>query len=200
MGATEEESQPQDDGNQPQGEDNSAENSFSPKYLAPEHCPMAWLVINASILAYSLILFFMMVCGGPRRFVNFTKESYLWYDFITTAIWCLEAFLREWSSRTSHRRYIWMIRIELVLALYFVICSAISLYKFSFRTHKAEGDLINVVINAIAYAYMVFETGGMAVDSVLRKLGIERAEDNAEEEEEESEERIAGWFKYREIL
>ena len=163
-------------------EEEDEENPLSLKYWAPEHSPIAWLVINANVLIYSILLFVMVSWGGPPRFVDLVKGSYLWYDFITTVIWTLEALLREWSSRTSHRRELLAIRIELALAVYFAGSTAVSLYNFRFRTHKIEVVAFNVVINILAYGYMVYETSGMAVAYVLRELEIVTEEAEAEGE------------------
>ena len=128
---------------------------------SPLAAPYFWLLINASIILYSLFLSCILIIGPDYKIDHFAIENYLAYDLITCIIWAVELSLsmlshvllsdvKEWENKRSTQ-------IEAVIAVYFLIYSICNIFK----KHRGEewtdrAMLIDVFINLIAYIYEIF--------------------------------------------
>ena len=144
----------------------SAEGSSNPrgqghpiKMFSPQHSPFVWLIINLNVLGYSIVLLVFALGAAPQsRFAMFTKASYLYYDFITTIVWTCEAGLKEWSVRTSHRKELCMIRVELAMSIIFAVLTTFSLHDSIIQKNEPSIGVWDVIINILAYTYQVYES------------------------------------------
>ena len=148
--------------------------------FSPHRYPQRWLFINVIVLIWSIILFSNIV--GTRNDNNENDErttvelEYLVYNFGTSAIWALEVGLNIFDytdtkeegvehslleqpahsiTDASETIPLW---IEFSLAVYFVIDSAAVVFHLTRKEvhHLANGMLLDVVINMLAYFYLVY--------------------------------------------
>lgn len=88
---------------------------FTVDYLTPGRNPLLWVIINSSVMIYSLALLVLEAFYAEdesKWALRLANQSYLVYDFSTTIIWVLETILGAVSiidttdtsrtRRTSH--------------------------------------------------------------------------------------------------
>mmetsp|Transcript_15864 Transcript_15864/g.18083 ORF Transcript_15864/g.18083 Transcript_15864/m.18083 type:complete len:184 (-) Transcript_15864:102-653(-) len=157
----------------------------------PSRNPSKWIIINLSLLLYSLIISFSIVVALRENDEKPTAATlYLVWNFSTTLAWCIETGLESWwsydtycniststlpgdsefSNRTTLQIW-WKEKkeemIELVLAIYFLIGSSMILWKLNIKKENVEEELNDVAISILAYLYACVR------DSILLFRGIE---------------------------
>ena len=144
---------------------------------APAQAPTLWLTLNGLCLLWSLLLFFeLLYTFGPLERLEGTR-AYLVYNFVTTVVWAMEVVLTLYhmglpplrndiggSSGSSicsrlislfQEREGIMLALELVAAIYFLGDSA-KIFWYWFKVDEdVEGEMLDVLINLVAYAYIV---------------------------------------------
>lgn len=142
--------------------------------LTPHRNPESWLVINAIALIWSAVLFTQHVISTLNDDEKtYVELEYLIYNFALCFVWAIEvgfnifdytdtedigenSFLQQQqpshtTASTSETVPLW---IELAIALYFLIASVVVVRKEVH--HQANGMVLDVVLNMLAYLYMVY--------------------------------------------
>jgi len=149
------------------------------RICSPHRNPGRWLFINVVVLIWSirlLIYIFDTRNDNEDDEKTYVELEYLFYNFGTCFIWAIEVGLNifdhidtkeegvdssllqqtdQYFTDTSETKPLW---IELTLAIYFVIDSTSVVGHLSRKEiHKlSKGMLFDVVINMLAYVYLVY--------------------------------------------
>ena len=151
--------------------------------ISPHRDPGRWLCINIAVLIWSIRLLIYII--GTRNEneeddeKTYVEMEYLFYNFGTCAVWAIEVGLNIFDhidtkeegvdssllqqtdqsfTDTSETKPLW---IELTLAIYFVVDSLSVVGHLNRKEiHKlSKGMLGDVVINMLAYLYLVYRQG-----------------------------------------
>ena len=152
---------------------------------APATHPVVWCITN-SVCAFASALALADLLIATDDFLErpFATALYLIWNFATTGVWLVEigltvvwhiwTALNEDGNRTMASdagfwslvtRIPWIPRIELLLAVYFLLDSMRLLWKWQLQGQDVEAELVEVVINFLAYLYMCWETYSRAASS-----------------------------------
>jgi len=145
---------------------------------SPNHHPAAWFWINAACLAASLVLVAdILVCwwDGEPELRPVAAALYLFYNVTTTLVWCFEIGWTAWEQQqttTTRSKVVddspscmrllhchgvtWPVRIELVLAVVFLVDSVRLLWEWRLRKDDLEANLWEALLNALAYLYVAY--------------------------------------------
>lgn len=122
----------------------------------PKNSPVPWITVNVLCFASSAALFLVtLIAEDDSQYRIFAKQSYLFWNFSTTVVWCVEVGLRVYASRREVKL---QQRIELAVAAYFTTDSAILLHKFKVKKEDIDVVLFEVAINTLAYLHVLRET------------------------------------------
>ena len=158
--------------------------------LTPSSKPRLWVIINLSILLYSVVVLCLLAFTheGSNKYDRFVREWYLTYDVIVCIVWLLETTLvmvttHFKTSNTPVEREFPLSKVHIIewlFALFFVHDSiSRSLKKIRGKDHTTEMGL-DVTINAIAYAYALYVQYNEYIDKT--KQGFTELPDDEEEQ------------------
>ena len=128
---------------------------------SPLAAPNFWLIINASVILYSIFLSYILIIGPKHKIDHFAIENYLAYDFITNFVWLIELLLsmlshirlsdvKEWENKRSTQ-------IEAAIAFYFLIDSIHNVFKkHKGKKWRDREMFVGVFINLLAYVYEMY--------------------------------------------
>ena len=143
------------------------------KKFTPSSAPRLWVVINVTILLYSILLLCLLAFTqeGSNWYDTLVMEWYLTYDVIVCLVWLIETSFRMISSigtddRTTSsscndsaqfRWSKWLVA-EWLMALYFVFDSVSRSRNKSSNGQEDETIWmgLDLSINAIAYVYLLY--------------------------------------------
>lgn len=127
---------------------------------SPKVNPKLWNVLNGICFVASLLLLLELVVfeEGPIDSLEYGLPLYAFYNFSTTAVWCLESSMSLSYTllvESSHRRVAAeavVHTILLLVALYFLV-SSIDLFQDMSTKSPDEMDenTLDVIINAVFY-------------------------------------------------
>mmetsp|Transcript_9938 Transcript_9938/g.12520 ORF Transcript_9938/g.12520 Transcript_9938/m.12520 type:complete len:176 (-) Transcript_9938:118-645(-) len=138
----------------------------------PSQSPETWIVINTVCFIYSLLLSFYIVQAlGDLGERPSAQASYIIWNFGTTLVWCFEAGIESWwnyrmivvQRQNDSQKISWWRAatssgnianlIELLVAVYFSIGSAVLLWKWAITGENLNERLLDVVTNLVFYFY-----------------------------------------------
>ena len=156
--------------------------SMPPKGWAkfvPKNAPYSWLVVNAVLCIWSLLLAIEIAMDPTLRPLERT-HLYLVWNFGSCFCWCAElaltALANAQESNGSHctKGNSWAMIAEFVLAIYFT-SDSIQLFR---TWQEAEDDIVGEFFDAtlatLAYLYMVFKTKSL-VDGSRQEADIKNS-------------------------
>jgi len=109
--------------------------------------------VNSLCLLASVVLFMLItIAEEESRGKNFATRCYLFYDFITTLVWCVEIGLMVWYHGNASN---WESRIELLLAGYFASESSYALHRSKVKKQDLNTIFITVVLSLLSYLYVL---------------------------------------------
>lgn len=131
--------------------------------------PYFWLTTNSFCLIFSLLDIVLIALGPDRPGDHFARQFYLMYNFLTSAIWCLDIGCgvfgnvredlnrdNESSTKESKKRRI-MAYGELFVAVYVLLDSLVVVIKWKMPKHDHTGGmLVDCIINAFAYTFATY--------------------------------------------
>jgi hypothetical protein len=126
--------------------------------------PLVWTLLNAVALAASLFLAWQLILAlddfderpGAASF-------YLFWNFGTTFLWVVEVSFRvhDWRSKPHHlptTLHKLALVMEWSFAILFTIDSLKLLIKWKVRKQDIEANLVEVLLNTVAFAYITVIT------------------------------------------
>lgn len=123
-------------------------------WLVPEKNPALWNAINSICFIWSFLLLWEIL-GVSNNVIEhlLSEQMYLVWNFGTTVLWCTETGSTVWyhgysASKTSDR-------IQLGLAIYFLVDSIHLFYKWQNPELDVEEELFDVVIGTISFLGML---------------------------------------------
>lgn len=149
-------------------------------------CCNHWAVVNAFCLVASVVLLSLIVfCADDRPGKMLAKQSYLFYNLLTTVVWCWEVSLnlqrihRQQQRQQSTALLRWTTYLELLFAVYFCGDSIKVLVDWKYKKQSMTLIVIDLVVNMIGYSYFVLvgqsrQKGGY--DEILQLEPFERLE------------------------
>jgi len=127
---------------------------------SPNHHPKAWFAVNLICAAASLALLLCLLWAvdDPLAMRPVAAALYLIYSFGTTVIWCVEIGLTAWDNTATSATgsLSWEIRIELALAVYFLVDSLQLLYEWRLLEQDPTINLVEAIFNFAGYLYVAF--------------------------------------------
>mmetsp|Transcript_20162 Transcript_20162/g.29925 ORF Transcript_20162/g.29925 Transcript_20162/m.29925 type:complete len:163 (+) Transcript_20162:96-584(+) len=124
--------------------------------LSPPHNPLLWTFIHGAVAIYSFLLLILAAnATEDKEYVVVAQTGYIIYDFVTTVIWCTAIgstiACGGWDASTL------LHRVELALAVIFLLDSAHVLYVWKFKDEDVEFVFLITLLQTFAYAYECFE-------------------------------------------
>uniref|UniRef100_A0A7S1D9A2 Uncharacterized protein n=1 Tax=Cyclophora tenuis TaxID=216820 RepID=A0A7S1D9A2_CYCTE len=83
------------------------------------------------------------------------KESTLSYNFIITAIWCVQVVLQEWVKGCICNSKDYFLHMEAATAIYFLVYSSISVYQWNYINENIKVVILYVAFNMCFYIFMI---------------------------------------------
>ena len=130
--------------------------------FAPRHAPFSWLVINAGLCLWSLLLV-IEIAMDPELHPLERTHLYLLWNFGSCICWCTELALTAWADYQETNRTnkaigsSWAKILEFVLAIYFT-SDSIQVFR---QWRQAEDDIVGELFDAslatLAYGYIVLK-------------------------------------------
>jgi hypothetical protein len=143
------------------------------KKFTPSSAPRLWVVINVTILLYSILVLCLLAFTheGLAWYDALVVEWYLTYDVIVCIVWLVETSLRMMSSpvgtpddtstsdESPHFRWSKLLIAEWLMAIYFVFDAVSRSRNKSSNGQEADQTIsmeLDVSICAIAYVYILY--------------------------------------------
>lgn len=128
----------------------------------PENNPSFWTLVNFILCLWSIVLVYEILgTEGPLE-RRYGQQLYLIWNFGSTIAWCFEIGLTVWHHHvTPSRSPIWSDRLQLGLAVYFLIDSILLFKKWTNPDKKIDDELIDVIINSLSYLAILISTAKM---------------------------------------
>lgn len=124
--------------------------------ITPERRPLMWAIINGICFAYSLILFIIALhYDEGSKVVKLANQNYLFFNFLTTVVWCLESTLNAFAGTENSTLLYYL---QFLLATYFVGDSAAVLYQWKWKQQESEVVILDTVVNAFSYLAALMST------------------------------------------
>ena len=123
----------------------------------PEANPLVWLGVNAVCLFGSVVVL-ALALSRDKKGHHVARQSYLAYNLLTSLVWWTEVSLPVISRGLTALRGIWA-KIELLVALYFLVDSVIVVNAWRLKKDHTASMVEDTAVNLAAYLYMVVLTG-----------------------------------------
>lgn len=124
--------------------------------MTPDQRPLMWSIINALCVAYSLILFYIALhYDKGTNVVKLADQTYLFYSFFTTIVWCMESTLNAFVGNQEDSMLLYF---QFLLSVYFLGDSGFLLYQWKWKEQELEVVVLDTVVSGISYVAALVST------------------------------------------
>ena len=130
----------------------------------------AWTTVNAVCFLASVWLLLWIVWGDRAAKVA-EKQAYLFYNVLTTAVWCWEVIVVRKDQK-------WATIVEAVLAVFFLGDSVTVLLDWKFQNQHLKLMFVELSFNVVGFGYFVYTSrSGNEGYEDIRTVGTEEEEE-----------------------